>query len=269
VRRIKAYLAFILVVAIPILLTRDWGGHQGESLNVIGSSSVQPFAEMLSDTFNERNGDFQVHIQGGGSTVGVQATREGTAHIGMCSRSLKKDEALEFKPITIARDGLAIVIHPSNPVDNLTIAQVRDIFSGKITNWKDLGWKDGKITAVVREESSGTREAFMKLVMDKAKVTRKAISQDSNGAIKELVRADPHSIGFMSLGLVTRELKAVKIDGVPATNEGVLAGKYPLVRPFLFVTKGDPNDRARKFIEFVLSDEGQKMLETEGLVRAK
>ena len=109
----------------------------------------------------------------------------------------------------------------------------------------------------------------MKMVMGKARVSRKAISQDSNGAIKELVKQDACAIGFMSLGLMTSELKALRIEGVTATPANVLARRYPLVRPFLFVTRGPPQERAEHFIDFVLSPEGQAILEREGLVRAR
>ena len=247
----------------------NWGGHKGPALNVIGSNSVQPFAEMLAERYNERQTDFVVDVQGGGSTVGLQATVDGIAHIGMCSRELKKEEKERFKEVVIARDGLAIVVHPSNPIADLKRDQVRRIFNGELTNWKDVGGADAPIRLIVREESSGTREAFMKLVMGKDRVSRKAISQDSNGAIKELVKADRLSIGFMSLGLVTQELKAIRVDGVEATIQAVIAGRYPLVRPFLFVSIGNPNEQARKFISYVLSDEAQQALEKEGLVRAQ
>lgn len=255
-----------LVVAMTCV---NWGGHQGPALNVIGSNSVQPFAEMLAERYNERQTEYVVDVQGGGSTVGLQATVDAIAHVGMCSRELKKDEKERFKEVVIARDGLAIVVHPSNPVANLKRDQIRRIFNGEITNWKDAGGPDAPIRLIVREESSGTREAFMKLVMGKDRVSRKAISQDSNGAIKELVKADRLAIGFMSLGLVTKELKATRVDGIEATIGAVIDKSYPLVRPFLFVTIGEPNEQARKFIEYVLSDGAQQALEKEGLVRAR
>lgn len=261
--------AFIFFLLLAVLLT-DWSGGKGETVDVIGSTSVQPFAEVLSEEFNAQKHDFKVEVQGGGSTVGVHSTIEGFANIGMASRSLKPEEADILTPITIARDGLAIVVHNSNPVDNLSIEQVRKMFAGEITNWKEVGGFDAPIRLIVREESSGTREAFMNLVMGKGvRVVRTAINQDSNGAIKELVKNDPYSIGFMSLGLVTDELKAIQVNGVDATVDAVVDDRYPLVRPFLFLVKGEPSARAQKFIDFVLSDHGQDILAREGLVRAK
>lgn len=210
-----------------------------------------------------------VDVQGGGSTAGLQAVANGLAHIGMCSRSLTEDERKEFVPIVIARDGLAIVVHPSNPVTQLTLEQLRDLFSGRIRNWRDAGGKDGPVRPITREEGSGTRESFVTLVMGKARISRSALTQESNGAVKELVRGDPAAIGYMSLGLVGDEIKALPIEGASPTAENVLARQYRLARPFLFVTKGKPRPEAQKFVDFVLSPEGQRMLESEGLIRAQ
>jgi phosphate transport system substrate-binding protein len=260
----------IFVVALGLLLV-DWSGGKSQTLDVIGSTSVQPFAELLAEEFNHKQQAFGVDVQGGGSTVGVQATRDGIADIGMVSRALKKEEQAEgFQTFVIARDGLAIVVHPSNPLSDLSVKQVRAMFAGEVTDWSAVSGHGGPIRLIVREESSGTREAFVNLVMGKgARVSRRAISQDSNGAIKELVKEDRQAIGFMSLGLVTKELKAIRVDGVEATEAQVSAGKYPLVRPFLFITKAEPSPEATKFIEYVLSPEAQAVLVREGLVRAK
>jgi phosphate transport system substrate-binding protein len=222
---------------------------------------------MLSQDFNQKHPEANMEVQGGGSTAGLQAVINGIADIGTCSRSLKKEET-GFTPIVIARDGLAIVVHPTNPIAGLTKIQIREIFSGRITNWKDVGGESLEIRLISREEGSGTREAFTNLVMGKSRVSRKALTQESNGSVKELVKHDPSAIGYMSLGLIAGELKAIQVDGVPATGEDVRSGKYPLVRPFLFVLRGNPKPATQAFIDFVLSPEGQRMLAKEGLVGA-
>jgi len=260
---VATYFAIMVAAFVP------WSGGRAASVNVIGSSSVQPFAEALAEEFHKAHPAYKVDVQGGGSTVGLQATRDGIADLGMCSRSLNKDEAKEFNTVTLALDGLAIVVHPSNPVDNLSVKHVRQIFAGEVTDWRDVGGAPGPIRLVVREESSGTREAFMKLVMGKQRVAPHAMNQDSNGAIKELVKDDRQSIGFVSLGLVTKEIKALRMDGVNATVAEVKAKRYPLVRPFLFVMKGEPGERAQGYINYVLSPEGQRLLAQEGLVPIK
>ena len=228
-----------------------------------------PFAELLGEEFSQRQPDIAVDVQGGGSTAGIQALANGITDIGTCSRSLNADEERGFNAIVIARDGLAVVVHPGNPVSDLKREQIRDLFSGRIRNWNEVGGRDGPIWLITREEGSGTREAFMKLVMGGQRICRRALVQESNGAVKELVRSDPAAIGYMSLGLVHGELKALSVGGVPPTGEQVLAGRYPVVRPFLFVVRDKPTGRVRQFIDFTLSAEGQRLLAAEGLVQAR
>jgi phosphate transport system substrate-binding protein len=238
------------------------------TVNVVGSTSIQPFAEMLAQELHKKAPEVSIDVQGGGSTAGVQALANGIAEIGMCSRSLSAEEAASYKGIVIARDGLAVVVNPSNPLGGLTRRQIQDLFSGRIANWKDLGGSDLPVRPITREEGSGTREAFTKLVMGKVRVTRSALVQESNGAVRELVRNDPGAVGYMSLGLVG-DLKCLSIDGVAPSAETVASGQYPLVRPFLFLVKGACRPEAQRFIDFVLSPQGQRLLESEGLVKAQ
>lgn len=257
------------LLLLALLVLPGLGTEQGDAVDVIGSTSVQPFAEMLSQEYNRLGGHKHVEVQGGGSTAGLQAAANGVADVGMCSRSLHGDEAKLFQAVTIARDGLTVVVHPSNRVGNLTKKQIEEIFAGKVVNWKEVGGDDRPIRLITREEGSGTREAFAKLVMGKTKISPKAMTQESNGSVKELVIHDPCAIGYMSLGLVGHDLKGLCVDGVEPTAQQVIARKYPLVRPFLFVTKGEPDADAKAFIDFVLSAEGQGMLVKEGLVQAQ
>jgi len=236
------------------------------SVSLLGSTSIQPFAEMLAERYaKDHPGEF-VEVQGGGSTAGLQAAESGLANIGMCSRSLTAKEALVFTSILIARDGLALVVNRENPVVKLSVEQVRALFAGRITNWNEVGGQEGPIRPITREEGSGTRESFVRLVMGSERIAGRALTQESNGAVKELVKGDPAAIGYMSLGLVGKELKPVAMDGIQPTVENVLAGRYHLVRPLLFVTKGTVNAAAQKFIDYVLSSHGQSLLASEGLV---
>jgi len=257
------------LMALAGLTCAGCSREDGGTVNVIGSTSIQPFAEHLAQVYGKKHPGERVEVQGGGSTAGLQAVANGLAHIGTCSRSLSDEEARQFTPIVIARDGVAIVVNPANPVNNLTLEQLRGIFSGRFKNWKDVGGRDEAIRPITREEGSGTRESFVHLVMGPEKISREALVQESNGAVKELVKGNPAAIGYMSLGLVDKGLKPLNVDGVEPKTEHVLSGKYTLARPLLFVTKGPPTPKAQKFIDFVLSPEGQKMLEGEGLIRAK
>ncbi len=256
----------VAAAVLATVLTGSRSSNHG-AVSVVGSTSIQPFAEMLSQEFNRKQKKYYVEVQGGGSTAGIEAVRNQIAAIGMCSRGLKDDE--KFDAVTIARDGLAVVVNEKNPVVNLSKAQIREIFAGRVKNWKQVGGPDLVINTISREEGSGTREAFMKLVMGHGeRVSRSALTQESNGAVRELVRNDPGAIGYMSLGLVLGQVKILKVDGVFPTHETVTNKTYSLVRPFLFV-RGKSSEGAEEFIKYVLSNEGQKMLEEEGLVRVK
>ena len=206
-----------------------------------------------------------IDIQGGGSSAGITAAKSGIANLGMSSRHLNDDEKSLWS-IEIAKDGLGVIVHPSNSIENLTLDQIRRIYSGEIKNWSEIGGTDSKIHIITREEGSGTRSAFAELVMEKTEITSKAIVQDSNGAVKQLIKDDENAIGYISLGLVDKNVKALHLEGVAANQENILNGSYSLSRPFLFVSLSPPSGETKQFIDFVLSSEGQKMLSDEGLI---
>ena len=255
----------LLTIALVLLITgcRGQSGHKG--VIVAGSTSVQPYAEILAEEYASLYPGRIVDVQGGGSSAGIAAAESHTADIGMSSRGLKEKES-HLWSVEIAKDGLAIIVHPSNPVEDLTIDQIREIYTGKITNWSEVGGSDSNIHLIAREAGSGTRSAFMELVMDKELITPKSIIQSSNGAIKLLVTGDINAIGFISLGLVDDDVKALKLGGVPATTENVINHSYSLFRPFLYVCNGEPTGEVNDFINFTLSPEGQRSLALEGLI---
>lgn len=263
----RRWLMVLAVLATP-LLSACRGGASGHDLVLAGSTSIQPFADKWAEVFMEKRPGLGVNVQGGGSSAGIQACKSGACQIGMSSRELKADEK-DLHEIVVARDGLAIIVHPSNPVRGATIAEVKQIFAGDLLNWMFLGGPDRAITVVTREEGSGTRGAFQELVMGKTRIHRGAITQDSNGTVREIVAHDPYAIGFISLGLVDDRVRALELDGAAPTEQNIRAGRYRLVRPFLFLTRGEPTGQAREFIEFVLSDEGQELIKKEGLLPVK
>ena len=259
-------LLFILVM-LPVSCSRNGveGRDNRHTITLAGSTSVMPFAEKLSEYYMLDHPDFVIDVQGGGSTTGCQASLNHTVEIGMSSRHLKDDEKA-LTAITICNDGIAIVVHPGNPLKNLSTGQIRDIYNGRVKNWKDLGWIDRKIDAVTREEGSGTRGSFEELIMNKKEIDDGIMVQDSNGSVKEVIATDPYSIGYISLGLLDERVKGLSIEEVAPTVANIKAGKYMIVRPFLFLTNGKPGDNTQSFIDFVLSKEGQKILTKEGLI---
>ena len=234
-------------------------------INIAGSTSVMPFTEKLAEYFMLEQPNYTVNVQAGGSTAGIQACLNKTVDIGMSSRELKPEEK-SLKETAICYDGIAIVVNPVNPVSSLQLSQVQAIFSGRITNWKELGWINRKIDAVTREEGSGTRGAFEELVMKKAEIDEGIIVQDSNGSVKEVVATDPYAVGYLSMGTVDGRVKAMAVDSVAPTVENVKLKKYKIVRPFLYLTLGEPHKNTQTFINFVLSREGQNILKKEGLI---
>jgi phosphate transport system substrate-binding protein len=263
-RRIRVSVS-VVIVTLSISTMSACGREPGSATIVAGSTSVQPYAEVLAEEYMVLNPDTEIDIQGGGSSAGITAAQTHSAEIGMSSRALK-DEEKNLWYVEIARDGLVLIVNPKNPVQNLTLDQIRDIYAATITDWSQLGGVESKINIIAREEGSGTRSAFTELLMGKAEITPKAIVQDSNGAVRQLVADDPNAIGFISLGLVNDKVKALHLDGIEATRENIMNGSYSLSRPFLFVTNGEPTGLAKSFIDFTLSMEGQKLLGHEGLI---
>jgi phosphate transport system substrate-binding protein len=235
-------------------------------LSLAGSTTVQPLAEVLAEAFMELNPDLVIEVQGGGSSVGVTSAGEGTVDIGMASRAIKSSEMDTFPDLqvfTIARDGIAIVTNPGTELPSLSIAQVRDIFAGEITNFSEVGGPDAPITVVSREEGSGTRAAFEELVMEHEEekvITENALLQQSNGQVRTTVATTPNTIGYLSFGFLDESTQPVEIDGVAPTVDNVKNDSYPIARPLNMLTKGAPNDLAQAFLDFILSDAGQEIV---------
>ncbi len=240
------------------------------TIELIGSTSVQPLAETLAEEFMALNPDVTINVQGGGSSVGVQSALDKLCDIGDASRNLKDSEKGQgLIENVIALDGIAVVVHPNNPVSDLTVEQVRQIYMGEITNWKEVGGDDKEIIVFNREAASGTRGAFIELAeleekqddgSKKLLITEKALEANSNGALKTSVSTKEDAIGYVSLGSIDESIKAVSIDGVQATAQNVIDGAYTLYRPFLMLTNGEPSEVTQAFLDFIMSADGQAIV---------
>ncbi|MCB2202910.1 phosphate ABC transporter substrate-binding protein [bacterium] len=236
-------------------------------IQLAGSTTVQPLAEVLAEAFMGFNADLMIEVQGGGSSVGVTSAGEGTVDIGEASRNIKDSEFETFPELqvfTIAYDGIAIVTNPDLELETLSIEQVQAIFAGEITNFADVGGPDAEIVVVSREEGSGTRAAFEELVMEandsEAVISETALLQQSNGQVRTTVSTTPDSIGFLSFGFLDESINAVPIDGVAPTVENVKAGDYSIYRPLNMLTNGAPNELAQAFLDYILSPMGQEIV---------
>jgi phosphate transport system substrate-binding protein len=241
--------------------------RNANSVVIAGSTSVQPFAEVLAQEYMTLHPGVSIDVQGGGSAAGIMATQSGTTDIGMSSRNLQGSETSLWS-IEIARDGIAIIINPKNPITDLTLQQVADIYDGKTTNWDQIGGKKGEIDVFTREDGSGTRSSFESLVMGKNQIMARAMVENSNGAIRQLVADDPGAVGYISLGLVDATVKAVDLGGIVPSREHVVDGTYNLSRPFLFLSLKPPEGLVKDFIDFTMSAQGQKILYDQGLITA-
>jgi phosphate transport system substrate-binding protein len=267
VKKMKWFaLPIVTVLSIALILAGCGGGISG-TITEAGSTTVQPVAEKLAEAFKAKNPDVTIVIQGGGSSVGIKSCNDGTVDIGAASRELKADEPNLVKHL-LARDGIAIITHPSNTVTGLTKQQVKDIFSGKIKKWSEVGGENKDIIVIAREEGSGTRAAFEEMVMGKDLIRTDAILQPSNGAVRTAVSSTPQSIGFISFGYLDSSVKSLAVDGVAGTVENAKNGTYPIVRPLYFLTKQQPTGLVKDFIDFCLGTEGQKIVQKEGYISA-
>jgi phosphate transport system substrate-binding protein len=235
-------------------------GPTGYTIEIAGSTSVAPLMEMLVSGYLKSRPGVKININGTGSSDGIKAAAAGTSELGMSSRALSPSEkGLGLEERVIAADGIAVAVHPSNPVTNLTIEGIRRIYSGEITRWDEAGaGKAGRIAVVSREPGSGTRGAFEELIALKDKLVLGATEFDGTGAIKAEVSRNPEAIGYLSLGSLDRSVKAVSIEGVEASAANVRSGSYLMARPFILLYRKTIRPEASEFLDWILGPEGQE-----------
>jgi phosphate transport system substrate-binding protein len=225
-----------------------------QQLEVSGSTTILPIAEVAAELFDAKHPGTKVLVSGLGSSAGIESVISGSSAIGTSSRDLKGDELKAgLVDTAIAYDAIAVIVNPSNPVRGLTTRQVRDIFTGKIRNWRLVGGADRPILLVNRDAASGTRDAFSSIVLKGEPFDPTAAVLPGTGQVRAVVGQSTGSIGYISLGFVTPQVKALAIDGVQPSPATVKNGTYPIRRTLHFLTKGQPTGLARAFVDFVLS----------------
>ncbi len=238
------------------------------TLRISGGTAHIPVMQALAQEIMTRYPSIRISIAGGGSGVGIKQVGEGLVDIGNSGRKPTVEEIATYglKLHRWAVDGVAAVVHPKNPVKALTFQQLQDIFSGKIMNWKEVGGPDQAIHVVTRDEASGTREVFWEKALQKGVIRKDADVVPSNGAMKTAVATDPAAIGYMSVGYVDETVRALALDGVEASVETVLSGKYPVARGLYSNTKGEPSPLAKAFLELLFAPEGQAVITAKGYI---
>lgn len=256
------------------------GAASGESIKVAGSSSVAPLVRELKEAYTLQGGR-SVEVQESGSTAGITATLEGASDIGMSSRDLSETEvAAGIVDMVIALDGIAVIVHPDNPVRELSPDQITAIYTGGIRDWSEVGGNPGEIIVISREEGSGTRGSFEELMQMEREVERNgkrykesliardALYENSTGGVKSGVAGSKNAIGYISLGTLDDGVCALTVGGYACTEENIQNGSYPIARPFLLCTLGKPEGGSREFIDYILSPAGQAVVSGHGYVRA-
>ncbi|CAM3040074.1 phosphate ABC transporter substrate-binding protein [Paenibacillus sediminis] len=232
------------------------------SILATGSSALQPLVEEASKTFMDKNKGITVQVQGGGSGTGLTQVAGGQADIGnsdvFASEKLDAAQAKDLVDHQVAVVGMAAVVNPKVNIDNLTKQQLVDIFTGKVTNWKELGGPDQKIQIVNRPASSGTRATFEKYALGmKTEDLQGSIQEDSSGTVKKLIAETPGAIGYLALSYIDDSVKAVKYEGVAPTEDNVANGTYPIWAYEHMYTKGEPKPEVKAFLDYMTSDEVQ------------
>ena len=238
------------------------------TISISGSTSVGPLMEKIQEKYEEENNNVTLEIQQNGSGAGIKDVISGISEIGMSSRELKDEEKTSVQGTTVAYDGIALLVNTENPVSNISLEDVKKIYTGEITNWKELGGDDSPIVVVSREEGSGTRDAFQEIVGYKSEeLTKDATISDGSGAVKTTVAGNKNAIGFASFEYIDNTVKALSVNDIEPTAENVKAGDYKISRPFILVTKEDTlTENGQKLIDYVLSPEGQQIVEENKLI---
>ncbi|HBA83972.1 MAG TPA: phosphate-binding protein [Verrucomicrobia bacterium] len=241
---------------------------------VDGSTTVGPIAKAFAEYYMGQHPDVNITVSESGSGNGAKSLINAACDVAAMSRPMKNSEMKAAKDAGVlpiehiaAMDGIAVVVHPSNPLANLTIEQIRDIYTGKITNWKELGGPDRPMVAISRDTNSGTYETFETMVMNKAKMGEKVEYVGSNGAIRQRVMSTPAAIGYVGLAF-TEEVKPLTVNGVEASAETVASKEYPISRPLYLYTNGRPKQSSplHDFINLPDAPEGKKIVEDLGFV---
>jgi phosphate transport system substrate-binding protein len=267
-------LFMVFLLAAPAFAAKD-----KNSIQVKGSDTMVNLGQAWAEKYMEQDTDHFIAVTGGGSGVGLSSLISGTCDIAMSSRNIKEKEmalarqkGVNPHEIKAALDGLAVVVHPDNPITRLTLDQLAAVFSGKITNWKDLGGKDEAIVLLSREVNSGTHVYFKEHVLrrndpdSREEFAPGALMLSSSQAIADEIAGNPAAIGYYGMGYISKKQKplAVAKDGnseyEAPTIENVINGKYPISRPLFLYTNGEPEGLVKQFVAFALSKEGQEIV---------
>ncbi len=265
-------LKILLVCMIGLCFT--FGTALGQDLSINGSTTVLPIAQHVAEAYMKENPKVNISIAGTGSGNGIKAVIDGMTNIGMSSRWIKDsevkqafDNGIYVVPFAIALDSIIPVVHPSNPVNGLTSEQLRNIYNGKITNWKEIGGEDRPIMSVSRDSSSGTYGVWVDVALKGDRVSPRTQLLASNGAIVEAVSSNPNAIGYIGIGYMSEKVKALSLDNIEPSYENAASGAFPISRTLWLFTNNWPKGETLKFMNYMLHPKkGQPLVKKAGYV---
>jgi phosphate transport system substrate-binding protein len=277
-------LAALIIVSMAVAGCTDSGSKtpaatSKQTIKISGSTTVLPIVQKAADQYMTTHPEADIQISGGGSGVGIQAIGARTVDIGMSSREVTKDELAKYPSFvvtSIAQDGIAVIVNPTNEIQVITLDQIREIYLGQIVKWNQITGAsvpgtNNQIVIIGRDSASGTRTYFDETVLLKATPTKTMLEKNSNGAVLQTVAQTPGSIGYVSIGFVSKDVKALPIwynaqTFVAPTIDNVKSKTYPVSRDLYVITNGQPSGLTGDFIKYILSPEGQKVVADEGYV---
>ncbi len=268
-KKMKLFCAVLMVLSM-IFTTAS----MAETLVIKGSTTVLPITQKVAEAYMKEFPNVNVSISGGGSGNGIKAIIDGTTDIANSSRFIKDSEVKQAVnngaypvPFSVAYDCIIPVVHPSNPINDLTLDQLQAIYMGKVKNWKDIGGDDRPIVVISRDTSSGTYEVWEEKVLRKERVFPGALLQASSGAVVQGVANNKNAVGYIGLGYLTDSVKAVSVNGIVGSEETTLSGAFAISRPLFIFTRGWPEGTTVHFINYLLNPEkGQKLVKEAGFV---
>ena len=267
----------LVCMAVAGMMVIGGAALAADKISISGSTTVLPIAQKAAEVYMKINKDaVNISVSGTGSGDGIKALIEGTIDIADASRAAKgKEEKLadgkgvKLVQHVVALDCIVPVVNPKNSITELSMDQLKDIYTGKVKNWKEVGGSDSPVVVISRDSSSGTFEVWNKLVLKKERVRPDAQLQASNGAVAQAVASNKYAIGYVGIGYLNKDLVGLKVNGIAASAETARTGKYPVSRELYMYTNGEPTGAVKAFLDFVMGAKGQKIAVEEGFVAAR
>lgn len=263
----KIWSSMVIAAVLAMGTMTGCGNSSQKTVSTDGSTSMEKVIGYLSEAYMDKNSDVKVTYNPTGSGAGIQAVQEGRCDIGLASRNLKDEEKADLNETVVAIDGIAVIVNPENPVADLTVEQIAQVYTGEVTNWQEVGGEDAPIVCIGREAASGTRDGF-ESITGTADSCKYAQELTSTGDVVQTVSSNPNAIGYASLASVSDKVQTISVEGVMPSDETILSGDYKIQRNFVLVTKKDKEltGSAKDFFDFCMSSEADKYITKAGAV---